>query len=161
MPEYFCYIFVSIWLCTIQMLCESKCVLFEHVCVYVCSSLRQERENCRVVLIYVYVCVCTRVNNEVKSSGVGPLTECVWILFVGDSEIHEKFSILKDYEYTNFDMAMNVVLLAVCSPIFDCISEAVCDESLRPESECARRLSSWECEGEWKRLSKAWNTLAS
>ena len=33
---------------------------------------------------------------------------------MGDIEVHEKFSILMDSKYTNFDMAMKVLLLAVC-----------------------------------------------
>ena len=60
-------------------------------------------------------------------------------LNVSDVDIHQKFSILKNSKYTNFDIAMNVFLLVVCSPIFGCMSEAVCGESLGPESEWERR----------------------
>ena len=57
---------------------------------------------------------------------------------MGDVEVHEKFSILEDSKYTNFDMAINVnrinvVLLVVCS-IFGCVSEVVCYKSLEPEN---------------------------
>ena len=72
------------------------------------------------------VCVCS-------------LTECVWMYVWGDVDVHEKFNISKDGKYTNFNMTMNVFSLAVCSPIFVCVSEAVSGEYLSPESEWERR----------------------
>ena len=39
---------------------------------------------------------------------------------VGNVDVHVKFSILKDGEYTNFSMAIKIVLLSVCYPIFCC-----------------------------------------
>ena len=66
--------------------------------------------------------VRTRENYKVHGSEV-----CVCPLAEGVCPkvcVHEKFSIMKDGKYTNFNMAMNVVLLAVCSPIFRlCVSQ--------------------------------------
>ena len=46
----------------------------------------------------------------------------MYIFAVGDVDIHGRFSRLKIGKYTNFNMAMNIVLHAVCSPSFYCMS---------------------------------------
>ena len=44
---------------------------------------------------------------------------CVCVV-IDDVEVHEKLSILKDGKCTHFDIAKNVLPLAVGSPIFGC-----------------------------------------
>ena len=60
--------------CIIQILCECKCVLFEHIYVYVYSSLGQGGSKVTKLLTYAYVCVCTREtkkNIAVKNVSAG------------------------------------------------------------------------------------------
>ena len=57
-----------------------------------------------------------------------------------DDKVYEKSSSLNDGKHANFDRT-NVFSLAVSSPIFGCVSETECGESLRPGSE-------WEWKGE-------------
>ena len=58
---------------------------------------------------------------------------------VGDIEVHEKFSILKDGKYANFIRNMNVFSLAVNSPIFGCCVAV----------KLSRAVASWE-NWEWE-----------
>ena len=53
---YVCYIYIIL-----QILCDCKCVLFEHICVYVCSpKAKEERKSWSRT--YVDVCVYVREN---------------------------------------------------------------------------------------------------
>ena len=52
-----------------------------------------------------------------KNVSVRRLNICVCVHVWSNVEVHEKVSILKDHKYTNFDMAMNVFLRDICSPI--------------------------------------------
>ena len=63
----------------------------------------------------------------------------------GDLDIHVKFRILKCGKYTNFILAMNVVLLTL---ILGSVSEVVCGEMSETVRVCERELSSWESERE-------------
>ena len=61
---------------------------------------------------------------------------CVYVW--GIIEVYEKLSSLNDCKYTNFIRTKNITY---SSPIFSCMSEGECSESLRLESEKAKRES--------------------
>ena len=68
--------------------------------------------------MYAYVCVCVKLKHiSVKYSKAYKLNVHIY-MYVVILVVHVKFRILKYGKYIHFIMAMNMVLLAVCSPIF-------------------------------------------
>ena len=61
--------------------------------------------------MYMCVYVCGETKKYIAAKYSSAESVYIW-----------KFSILKDSKCTNFNMAMNVVLLAVCFHIFSCVS---------------------------------------
>ena len=47
-----------------------------------------------------------------------------------DIEVHEKLSSLNDGKDATFDLAIDVFLLAVCSPIFCCMSSVKLSQAM-------------------------------
>ena len=97
----------------IQIVCE--CVFCSNICVYVCSSLKQEEEE-RHKVVFTYMCAWVHAKTKrytaVKHVPASWLN--VSVPLWEDVEVHERFSILKDGKCTNFSKARNIILQAVC-----------------------------------------------
>ena len=136
---------MCVWVCIIQI-CKCKCVLFKNI------LLRQEwRENGWVVLIYMCVCmcICMHVNKKyitAKFVSARLLNVCVYVW--GDVEVHEKLSVLNYGKQANFNMAMNIFLLFVYSPISAAWLELCMTNLWDRRAKWARKLSNWEWERE-------------
>ena len=113
-----------------------------------CSLLRQEEwESRSVVLTCICICICMCVYaSEIKSTLQRSM--CILAGWMYEVNVYEKFSILKNIIYTNFDMAMYIVLHAVCFPIFYCVLQSTCLELWKQRmSEIVRareRMRAWE-----------------
>ena len=80
---------------------------------------------------YLRICVsaCMRGDYKIHSREVcvGSVTEYVCLYVVGDADVHEKFTILKD---DNILISLGLQVYFCCSSIFGCMSKVACGESL-------------------------------
>ena len=127
----------------------SDCCSNISVCMCVCSQDIELRAT--KLHLDIYVCMCMYAFEQKANSSrvcVCLLIERMCMCVVGDIEVYEKWSRLKDGKHTNFVVTMNVFLLAVLRSLVVWSSEwvSLCLKEFEKACEYLQVSEIWECQ---------------